>query len=254
MQGVFTMTKMSLSKAGFLLVCLTSPAAVLAQPAEQPAPMTAVAPSPQADSSGADPATTADPARCELHVWGAERFQSVTTGWLSGFGLVGGIVDSAAHQNRDRLNRSQLGEALNTGGQAAALASLDLPQTLGLPDYHVVTHEEPMDPEQAERHRGRHAASPSRCYAELMVTRVFYQKAAIYGRSLRTSFLFRHFSADQAPQFVYAGRGGNGLSVFPAREDAQVDAANEEIVRVFKANFQEYANNLNRRRARPRRS
>lgn len=191
-----------------------------------------------------------DPNRCELHVWGSERFQSMTTGWLSGFGLVGGLIDSAVNADRDRLNRSQMGEALNTQGQTAALASLELGRLVDLPNHVVITHDTAIDPAVANRNRNRHAQSPSNCYAELIVTRLFYQKAALYGRSLRASFLFRDFGNRQEPHFTHAGRGGNGLSIFPAREEDQIDAANAEIVSVFRTNFEEYARNLARSRQR----
>jgi hypothetical protein len=111
-----------------------------------------------------------------------------------------------------------------------------------------------MDPAVAGRNRGRHAASASPCYAELIVTRLFYQKAAIYGRSLRASFLFRDFTDDAAAAFTFAGRGGNGLSQFPPENEAAVETANAELVSVFKANFQEYARNLTRQRQRQRRA
>src|SRR5437868_14733205 len=40
--------------------------------------------------------------------------------------------------------------------------------------------------------------SAAPCYAELIVTDGFYQKAAMWGRSLRTSFILRQFSANDA--------------------------------------------------------
>lgn len=245
-----------LTVAAAALAMITSPAIVAApkQPAqEQPAQEQPAQNQPtteaQADAARAPAPEAVDPKRCELHVWGGERFQAVTTTLLSGFGLVGGLIDAARNAENNRLNQSRLGSALDTQGQAAALASLDLPKTLGIANYAVVTHDEPMDPKVAGQKR-RHAASSSPCYAELMVTRVLYQKAPLYGRSLRASFLYRQFGADTKPSFSFAGRGGNGLSVFPAKDEAQVDAANAEIVSVFKANFQEYANNLLKRRGR----
>ena len=256
------MKKRSLLRASVLLAFLASPVVTFAQPAGAPASANQPGPAAQAPVNveiapvtATAESTTAlppDPRRCELHVWGAERFQSFQMGLLGGMGLIGGLIDGAIHENANRLARARLGEALDTRGQAAALASLDLASVLEMPGYQIITHAEPMDPAVANRNQNRHADSPSRCYAELMVTRVLYQKTPLYGRALRASFLFRDFEADRNPHFTYAGRGGNGLRIFPAQEEAQIDAANEEIVSVFKANFQEYANNLNGRRQRQR--
>lgn len=63
----------------------------------------------------------------------------------------------------------------------------------------------------------RRAESAARCYSELIVADVFYQKAAIYGRSLRT--------------------------LFPPKEGEDAIAALDELVGVCKRNFDEYARN-----------
>lgn len=194
------------------------------------------------------PVQPAAAAECELHVWGGERFQALTTSWLSGFGAIGGLVDAATQASTNEKNQAQLGEALSTSGQVKALSSADLPSVLRLAGYRVVAHDEPMDPKKAGRVRARHASSTSPCYAELMVTRLFYQKAAIYGRSLRASFLFREFGHGAEPTFTFAGRGGNGLKLFPPQNAADAPAANDELISVFKANLDEYARNLNDRR------
>ena len=72
---------------------------------------------------------------------------------------------------------------------------------------------------------------------------VFYQKAAIYGRSLRTLFMVREFGKDQKIDFEYKAWGGNGLKLFPPKEGDDALAALDELVGVFKKNFEEYANN-----------
>ncbi|MEI9851584.1 MAG: hypothetical protein WDN24_12900 [Sphingomonas sp.] len=73
---------------------------------------------------------------------------------------------------------------------------------------------------------------------------VMYEKRAIYGRSLRTGFYYREYGSAKADPLTYAGRGGNGLKLFPAAKGEDVQAANEELVTVFKNNFAEYANNV----------
>src|SRR5690242_11051217 len=65
---------------------------------------------------------------CELHVWPAERMNSMTQGLLGG-----GLLDAAIHAVRDASNRSQMATALDSPTQLDALQSLNLLQELGLP-------------------------------------------------------------------------------------------------------------------------
>ena len=62
----------------------------------------------------------AGPPPCELHVWPAERMNSMTTGLLGG-----GLLDAAIHANKDASNRASLASALDSPTQLDALQSLD---------------------------------------------------------------------------------------------------------------------------------
>lgn len=62
---------------------------------------------------------------------------------------------------------------------------------------------------------------------------VFYQKAAIYGRSLRTLFMIRNFGNDQKIDFEYKAWGGNGLSLFPPKEGENMRSRAWRLVSVF---------------------
>ena len=96
---------------------------------------------------------------------------------------------------------------------------------------------------------GRRSDSTAACYSELITADVLYHKAAIYGRSLKTLFMVRDFGNDQKIDFEYKAWGGNGLSLFPAKEGEDAVAALDELVGVFKKNFEEYANNARKSRA-----
>lgn len=176
---------------------------------------------------------------CELHVWPAQRMNSMTTGLLGG-----GLLDSALHAGRDASNRSQMASALDSPSQLDALQSLNLVQELGLPaGTTIIRHEEPLDRHTMNSIKTRRAESSAQCYYELITADVMYMKRAIYGRSLRTLFMVRGFGNDQRIDFEYKAWGGNGLSHFPPREGEDVTVAINELVDVFKRNFQEYANN-----------
>jgi hypothetical protein len=162
---------------------------------------------------------SAQQAPCELHIWPAERMTSVT-------------------------NKAKMASALDSPSQLDALQSLDLATMLDLePGTVIVRHEEPLVRKTMNKIKTRRSDSKAACYRELIVGDVFYQKAAIYGRSLHTLFMVRDFGNDQTIDFEYKGLGGNGLKLFPAKEGEDVIAALDELVTVFKKNFVEYANN-----------
>jgi hypothetical protein len=176
---------------------------------------------------------------CELHVWPAERMASMTTGWLGG-----GLLDAAIHANRDASNRALLASALDSPSQLEALKRVDLLKMLGRkPETVIIVHDKPLDRPTMNKVKTRRAESQSPCYSELIVADVLYMKAAIYGRSLRTLFMFRDFGNDQKIDFEYKAWGGNGLKLFPPNEGEDSIAALDELGSVFRLNFEEYSNN-----------
>lgn len=183
-------------------------------------------------------------APCELHIWPAERMSAQTSGWLSGLGLLGALADQAANSGKDANNRSNMASALDSPTQLDALLELDLPALLKRQTGTVlVRHEEPLDRKTMNKVKSRRSDSAAECYSELIVADVAYQKSPIYGRSLRTLFMVRDFGKDQKIDFQYKAWGGNGLKLFPAKEGEDSVAALDELVGVFKLNFEEYANN-----------
>ena len=229
------------TRLAIAVAALALPAVALAQdPAAPPAEASATAVVAEAPAAAPAPAETpAGPPPCELHVWPAERMSSMTTGLLGG-----GLLDAAIHAGTDSSNRAQLASALDSPTQLDALQSLDLVTQLGLPAGTVsVRHETPLERHTMNRIKTRRSDSAAACYYELITADVFYQKAAIYGRSLRTLFMLRAFGNDQEIDFEYKAWGGNGLSHFPPREGEDVTVGLTELVDVFKRNFEEYANN-----------
>ena len=224
---------------------------ILAAPAAAGDPGSAPADAPQAEAAPATAApaplpvapplvAAAAPApQCELHVWPAERFQAMTTGWLGG-----GLLDAAIHAEGDKARRSHLASALDSEGQLASLQKLDLVSLLRLPPSKVVTHSEALDRKTVNKIKTRRSDSTAPCYSELIVTDVFYQKAAMWGRSLRTSFMLRQFPSGAAEPTIRKTTGGNGLKIFPAKAGEDTTAADAELVTIFQKNFTEAAENF----------
>lgn len=198
----------------------------------------------QGDPAAAQPAAATG---CELHIWPAERFAAENSG------LLGGLAGALMNSGKNADNKTQMASALDSAGQVDALESLELISLLKLsPGTVIVKHEEPLERKTMNKVKTRRADSASTCYSELIVADFFYQKSMMYGRSLRTLFMFRNFGPGQTIKLEYKNWGGNGLKLFPAKEGEDVQAANEEVVSVFKANFLEYARNAASYMARPK--
>ena len=63
--------------------------------------------------------------------------------------------------------------------------------------------------------------------------------------------MFRNFGADQKIDREYKAWGGNGLKLFPPKEGEDAIAALDELVGVYKKNFDEYARNARKALAAP---
>lgn len=194
--------------------------------------------------ANATPAGLAAPVGdCEIHVFPAERFKAQTMSWLGSFGMLGAIADASAHAKGDQARKAAIASALDSPGQSEALGSFDLSSMLRLKPSKVVLHNEPLNRKTINKISTRRSDSTSACYSELMVADLLYMKSPIYGRSLRGLFMVRNFGAAKDKPVIYKGWGGNGLKKFPAKEGEDVQAANEELVSVFKADFEEFARN-----------
>lgn len=218
---------------------------VVADPAPPAAPPAPETPLPAAVAVA--PATPAAPDNpCELHVWPAERFQAMTSGWGAAFGVLGALAESSANAEGDKARRSALASALDPEAQLALLTGRDLAADLGLRPSRIVAHETPLDRKTMNKVKARRADSRSPCYAELIVADIIYQKAAIYGRSLSTLFMVRDFGDDGTIDREYKAWGGNGLQLFPPKEGEDVGPALDELNAKFTLNFEEFARNARR--------
>ncbi|MFC3098553.1 hypothetical protein [Alteraurantiacibacter palmitatis] len=188
------------------------------------------------------PVQAQDGAACELHVFPTVEGQAVTTGWLSGLGVIGAVADAAANEDRNVSDADYLRDALGPRFQVAAFQTIDLASAVGLPAGTQVIYETPIaDRDVTTEVRTRLTESTAACYAELIVTQNLYAKRAIYGRSLNNRFIFKDFRGGVTQAEMVRGRGGNGLSQFPPETPEGRDATNADLRQAFLANFGEYA-------------
>ena len=220
----FKLSKLSMRAIAAAMICTSLP---LAAALAQDAPAAAAQPDPAPESNG-----------CELHVWPAERFMSMSSGLLGP-----SLLDAVGHAEGDRRRKAAMANALDSPSQLAALTSLDLVGLLKQRQATVITHAEPLERHTINTIKTRRSDSKSPYYSELFVADLFYQKAALSGRSLKSLFIYRDFGSSQTATRIYKNWGGNGLKLFPPKPGEDIEAANNELVTVFKSDFQEFARN-----------
>jgi len=209
----------------------------------------------QADGASAqtEPSTPQD---CELHVFPTENYVGFNSGLLSGFGLVGALADVDAHKNRVATVRELMKDYLGPDIQLAELEKAHYRERLGVANYRVVI-EPPTpsfeavkaDPQLKQKIKALNAdlkagkritSSTNPCYAEFLLTSVFYFKAMMYGSNLLVGTHFRDFSKGGAP-VMSVGAVKNPLEVFPPKTPEAVEPAKAELRDAFTKDFLEWA-------------
>lgn len=193
---------------------------------------------------------------CELHVWPTENYIGVNTGLLSGFGIVGALADSAAHDGRVKTVKDLMREYLGPDIQIAELEKLGAQKMLRLEGYRIVV-EPPTpfnedlknNPELKAKTKAMNAKlksgerlsdSKAQCYAELVGTMIFYHKAMMYGSNLFAGWVFREFPATGKASRSAAGAVKNPLEDFPPKTPEKVEAAKIELRDAYAKDFAEY--------------
>ncbi|HXU98943.1 MAG TPA: hypothetical protein VG166_00415 [Caulobacteraceae bacterium] len=182
------------------LICaaLAAPAALAqtaAAPAApsgpEPAPAAAMAPAPAAPATPVAPAEAAPAPACELHVWPAAIISATTQGVGAGMGLLGALVDLAAHADQNKRDTAFITGALDAQAQANVLRGLDLPARLRLPPSQVIIHDQGMEIKRDDPQRLSN--STAQCYSEFVVRGLSYFQNLVYRGQMRTFLEVRRF-------------------------------------------------------------
>ena len=195
--------------------------------------------------------------QCELPVWPTEHYLGVKMGLLSGFGIVGAVLDAEGNEDEVKSVKDLMRDYLGPDIQMQELNKLDYMQKLGLSkdDYKVIIHEptpwnedvKEDDELKAEvkalnkkiKKGERITESTKPCYAELITTHIFYHKAMMYGSNLFTGWNYRHFDGDT---ITAKGKGQvkNPLEEFPPKEAEMIPVAQEELRDAYSKDFTEW--------------
>ncbi len=192
-------------------------------------------------SAQENPATPAAEPVCELHVWPSSPVRSSSNNYF----VMRSIVDGAV-QGRDGYVKLPE-DILSTEAQTRTLTQVGLTETLKMPEYKVVMHDQPLPSRVIRGTRGRLLTDAAPCYAELVTDDVFYQEDAIDGRYLKAIFRFRQFDGgSETPTRSFGTYVQYRLTQFPPKDAAQLDAALEEFRLAYGQAFREFGAALNK--------
>jgi hypothetical protein len=173
------------------------------------------------------------PATCRLEAWPARPIDAVTQGDLWNH-----AVNQAFDPARGGVARP---DVLAPEGQRRLLEQADLPGLFRLEGASTIVH--PGPPAGA---RPVSAASPrlsagEGCAVELVVVRLFYDRAALAGRSLKSLLVIRRFGDGPEVLASYSGWGETALARFPPGKGDDLAAADAELQDAYLANLRQFA-------------
>jgi hypothetical protein len=206
---------------------ITAVAAVAATPTvpAAPAPVSVTA-----GDAAVVPASAPAPA-CELHVWPAARVAATTQGMGASFGLLGALVDIAAHADQNKRDTAFITGALDAQAQARVLRDLDLPTQLHLPPSRVVIHDQGID--LKADNPNRLSNSTAQCYAEFVVRSLMYTKSAMYKGQMRTFLQMRRFDGTTIKADFRDSKHEN-LQVKLPKEGEDTGPATDQLLSAFR--------------------
>ena len=193
-----------------------------------------------------------------MHVFPTRNFIAMNTGMLSGFGVIGALVDAAAHKDKVKTVKELMSDYLTPEAQLASLNKIGLAATLQMPMDTQIMVEPPFpspadvkqnpslkakleEAQKTEKAGKRLTSSAAVCYAELAVPYVFYQKAAMYGTRVFTSFIFRDFRKGEKALLTSKGQVENHVPNFPAADPSQEEAAKAALIDAYGQDLRKWA-------------
>jgi hypothetical protein len=226
-------------------MALVAPAA-MAQTA--PAPAASSAPAPVAATAQAATApvaaAAAPPPACELHVWPAARVSALTEGAAASFGLIGGLIDAAAHADKNKRDTAFITGALDAQAQANVLRDLDLPAKLHLPPSQVIVHDQGIEIKDDDPKRLSDSKAP--CYTEFVVRTLFYFQSVAYRGQMRTFLEVRRYDGDKVI-VDFRDSKHEDLAVKLPREGEDTGPATDALLTAFRGDVAFFADKYARK-------
>jgi hypothetical protein len=225
------------------LICaaLAAPAAMAQTVAT---PVASAAPEPVAATAPA-PAPAAPAPACELHVWPAARVGAITQGPAAGFGLIGALVDVAAHADKNKRDTAFITGALDAQAQANVLRGLDLPAKLHLPPSQVIVHDQGIDIKDRDDPQ-RLSDSTAPCYTEFVVRALSYFQSFVYKGQMRTFLQVRRYDGAKV-KIDFRDSKHEDLTVNLPKEGEDTGPATDALLTAFKGDVAFFADKYARK-------
>jgi hypothetical protein len=192
---------------------------------------------PAAAQDAAQPAP--EPA-CELHIWPAAEIKGYGGGAISpmvyGGGLIGVLIASKTSERDD--HSAPKAKVLGADHQLDLLEAASLPWLLQGRKMTVVRHAEPLPRLEITAVKERHAPSPSPCYAELIVSQLYVDRAPMAGTEFRSLFVYRNF--EDAPQVKTSFSTWTASSIEPVTSGS-IKTFEGELTSAFVYNVKNFA-------------
>lgn len=175
---------------------------------------------------------------CEIHVWPAERFNTLTEG-----AIWNNTLDSGFNNRPRKVDERGVPEhgSLDSANQLEMLSALDLSTMLHNPGARVIVHDEAAKRRAIGPATGRQSPSTSTCYMELTVAKNFFNRSGLTDRTLRTMLIFDDYGDQAMPRRSFVGWGVTTLQIFPAKSPELAQAADDELANAFRANVAQFA-------------
>lgn len=141
---------------------------------------------------------------------------------------------------------------LPTMRQADVLRTIPVAQRLALAGYRVVVHDSALTSDAARRTAGRLQDDTPACYAELVVDDVFFQEDVANGRFLKVLYRYRSFTGETL-QRAFGTYIQTKLLLFPAKDEANAQAALDELASAYDRSLTAFGTALNRPEKKKRR-
>lgn len=179
-------------------------------------------------------------AACELHVWPASGTGANNGGLLSNLGIAGALADYERHKDANLRDQVALIEGLSPVVQAQLLAQAGVPDLLGMAGARLVFESGPLAVRTIGKVKTRRSDSTADCYAELIVSRNFYQRSTVYGRTLATRFTFKDFRGGRSETRPVSAQARNPVTHFPPERPEDAARAQQGLADAFDANLREF--------------
>jgi hypothetical protein len=177
-------------------------------------------------------------------VWPAAYVSAETEGVGAGFGLIGALVDAAAHADQNKRDTAFITGTLDSQAQARVLRDLDLPAKLHLPPSQVIFHNQAAT---IDRDNPRRLSNSSaQCYSEFVVLGLWYFQSVVYTGQMRTFLEVRRFDGDKLT-VDFRDSKHEDLTVKLPKEGEDTGPATDALLTAFRGDVAFFADKFARK-------